>query len=58
MACALATWVWIQNLKGMLLAQRRTYAAETARARSNVGPMSQLQTNVLNFLKHAGIGTR
>ena len=58
MACALAHWVWIQNIKGAMLSQRRTYAYEQMRAQSQTGSMSQLRTSVMNYLKHSGIAVK
>jgi hypothetical protein len=55
MAAALAHWVWIQSIKSNMVAQRRTYAVEQARARSQVGSMNQLQRGVMNYLRHVGI---
>lgn len=56
MAAALAHWVWIQSIKGALLSQRRTYAAEQARQTGmSPTPMSQMRHSVMNYLKHSGI---
>lgn len=57
-AAALAHWVWIQSLKGQLIAQRMTYTMVQARNHNQVGPVSQLQRNVLNYLRHTGIGVK
>ena len=52
---ALAHWIWIQSLKGHMVANRRTYAMEMARAKVQAGSAPQLQRNVLNYLRHSGI---
>jgi len=55
LAGALAHWIWIQNVKGWLTAERRTYAIENAREQSGPHTIGQMQRQVMNYLKVAGI---
>lgn len=59
MAGALAHWLWIQSLKSQLMAQRMTYATVQARAQTMLTPtVSQMNRQVMNFLRGAGIGQK
>ena len=54
-AAALAHWVWAQSLRQQLAGQRMTFAAVQARAQNNVGTIGQINRQVFQYLKTAGI---
>jgi len=58
LAAALAHWIWIQNVKSWLVAERRSFAIENAR--ENMGPntIGHMQRQVMNYLKLAGISMK
>ena len=58
LAGALAHWIWIQNVKSWLVAERRTFAIE--RAKENMGPstIGHMQRQVMNYLKLSGISMK
>lgn len=59
MAGALAHWLWIQNIKSQLMAQKMTYAVVQARDQTMLSPtIGQMQRQITNFLKMSGIGVK
>lgn len=58
LAAALAHWIWIQNVKSWLVAERRTFAIENARETMGPNTIGHMQRQVMNYLKLAGISTK
>lgn len=54
-AAALAHWVWVQQTKSQLTAQRMTYNAVRQYEENNVGTPGQINRQVFQYLRHSGI---
>jgi hypothetical protein len=57
-SAALAHWIWIQSIKVQLVGRKLTYEAVQRASQYRTGTIGQMQRQIFNYLKSAGIATK